>query len=410
MFFPHRTIDNVFGITIIFVRVFNPVSAGICHEITINKQDRNLFIEAQMAEATEQATQEQATSAVTTTQTFETDDPTSIDNKIDLQFPLEDVGDYGGYMVFTTLEDKPQDIAGLLSGAFNSLGTIFSRTEKFDDTGDQNPKDANEQADRQKEIKEAEETLNTGFNTKLSSFDDLSNMTPLRKVKLFLPQGIQIADGVQYAGADLGAIGGAVVGALASGQGAAGGLAQGIAGGINSFVESLSGTASSDAAKLAMVRASAALGTTGQNAVKAVSRVTLNPNTRQLFESVNTREFSFTFKMIPQSQKEAREIKEIIKLFRTELYPEKLRAKGKEDTGSTFSLGYKFPNRFLIEFFYKEQAIATKILPSFLRNITVTYNPTSMGMHADGNFQETEVTLNFVESRTLSKDDIKEGY
>lgn len=33
-----------------------------------------------------------------------------------------------------------------------------------------------------------------------------------------------------------------------------------------------------------------------------------------------------------------------------------------------------------------------------------------MGMHADGNFQETEMTLNFVESRTLSKKDIKDGY
>lgn len=355
----------------------------------------------------EQSTQEeQLPDSVKTTIAFE--DIDTPQNNTNLQFPIEDIGDYDAQVVFTVLEDVPQDIQGLLSGVFDAFRVFASKTEKINDDNTPKPQTPAEQAAEQRNQEIATNEMNKGLNTAPTSIDD--NFIKGRQIKLFLPQGIQITDGVAYTGADLGAIGGAVVGALSSGQGAAAGLAQGLAGGINSFIESLSGPAGTDTAKLAMVRASAALGTTGQNAVKSVSRITLNPNTRQLFESVNTREFSFTFKLIPQSAAEAREIKEIIKLFRTELYPEKVQAAGPNDAKSSFSLGYKFPNRFQIEFFYNEREIATKILPSYLRNMTVTYNPTSMGMHADGNFQETEMILNFVESRTLSKKDIKDGY
>ena len=59
--------------------------------------------------------------------------------------------------------------------------------------------------------------------------------------------------------------------------------------------------------------------------------------------------------------------------------------------------------------FYNEKNVATKILPCYLESMQTVYNPSSMGMHADGSFQEVDISLNFREARTLSRDDIVSG-
>ena len=43
--------------------------------------------------------------------------------------------------------------------------------------------------------------------------------------------------------------------------------------------------------------------------------VTVNPNTRSLFKNVAIREFAFQFKFIAKSQKEADEVRKIIKFL-----------------------------------------------------------------------------------------------
>ena len=91
--------------------------------------------------------------------------------------------------------------------------------------------------------------------------------------------------------------------------------------------------------------------------------VTTNPNTRVLFKSVALREFAFAFKFIATSPAEAEEIKEIIKLFRTELYPENINL---TVGNSEVSIGYKFPNKFQINVEYDGDEIATRIKPCYL--------------------------------------------
>ena len=56
----------------------------------------------------------------------------------------------------------------------------------------------------------------------------------------------------------------------------------------------------------------------------------------------------------------------------------------------------------------------TKILPCYLRDISVVYNPTNQSMHGgdDPHFTEVDMSLSFTETRTLSRQevDIEGGY
>ena len=106
-------------------------------------------------------------------------------------------------------------------------------------------------------------------------------------------------------------------------------------------------------------------------------------------------------------EREAEEVKSIIQFFREELYPTEIF----DTIGDTkISLGYNFPNKFQISVEYNDEHVATKIKPCFLRDVGTTYNPQTMAMHKDGSFSEIEMTLNFQETKTLSRTDIQEGF
>ena len=99
-----------------------------------------------------------------------------------------------------------------------------------------------------------------------------------------------------------------------------------------------------EAARLAALRASRVVPNAGfQAAVSIGVQRTMNPNTRALFKGVNLREFSFNFKMIANSQREAIAIERIVNHFRTELYPNVISA-------LNVPIAYEMPNAFSIQF------------------------------------------------------------
>ena len=67
--------------------------------------------------------------------------------------------------------------------------------------------------------------------------------------------------------------------------------------------------------------------------------------------------------------------------------------------------GYKFPNVFQIELKYdnKKERLATRILPSYIRSFSATYNALGMGFLEGGDFTEVDITMSFIESGTLHK-------
>lgn len=223
-------------------------------------------------------------------------------------------------------------------------------------------------------------------------------------VNMYLPQAIQMRDGVEYENVQLGIVGGAIARGLREGNNLVSAGLAGLADEGKSLIDGLKGGLASDMAKAATVRASKYFGETATNAVRSATQTSINPNTQSLFRQVNIREFAFTFKMIPDSQREANTIKKIVKFFRTELYPEEIEASG-------VSLAYKFPKKFDIQFLYDNKEVASRILPCFLKDVSVTFNPTAAAMHADGNFSETDISLTFTESRPLRKKEIQNlGY
>jgi hypothetical protein len=74
-------------------------------------------------------------------------------------------------------------------------------------------------------------------------------------------------------------------------------------------------------------------------------------------------------------------------------------------------IGFKFPNMFEITFKYNgfHNRNIPKIHLCYLRNVSTTINPTGGAMRRDGSPNEIDLTLSFVEYKTLKKDDVRLG-
>jgi hypothetical protein len=231
-------------------------------------------------------------------------------------------------------------------------------------------------------------------------------------ISLYLPTSLQFADAISYGDVDLGSLGGAAAAALKANNndisiGKMGAAALDATGTMAlDLWKGLTGGDAGAAAQIAVMRLAKGINSEIGNAIETETQIIVNPNKRSTLRGVALRRFNFTFKLIPTSKLEADEITRIIKFFREEMYPVSEIAFG----AANVSLALRFPSKFNIAMSYDGKKIATDILPSFLENINVIYNPNAMAFHADGNFQETNITLNFVEERALSKSDIEKGF
>lgn len=223
-------------------------------------------------------------------------------------------------------------------------------------------------------------------------------------VQLYLPAGLAFRDNVTYENFQLGGVGATMEAGL--------GFAESVMKGVGSFINNSSGSNGADLAKLAGIQLSSQFGSVADE-VRAVQQlsggVTLNPNERVLFKQPNIREFAFTFKFVAKSEEERLHVDNIVKFFRRELYPEDIST---TVGGQPLKLGYKFPNKFSIQFRYDGKKIPglAKIGNCFLRDVSTTYNASQMAMHSDGSFMEVDMSLMFQETHALSKADIDEGF
>ena len=225
--------------------------------------------------------------------------------------------------------------------------------------------------------------------------------TNKEEVSLFVPVALQFNDGVNYNNINLGVIGGDVVGAVAAGKNLGRAGLEALEKSGSSLVQML--TSGIDLGEqFGQVAAARFTPTqTGKNVAQLVGQATTNPNTRTLFQNVNTRQFNFTFKMIPTSRQESEAIEAIVKLFRTEMYPELI----------ALNSGYRFPNAFGIHISHKgSDAKFQKVPDCFLMAVDTVYNSTSGVFHADGYPSEVDMTLRFTEMRQMNKADVEAGF
>jgi hypothetical protein len=258
----------------------------------------------------------------------------------------------------------------------------------------------------------------TGADSRFTSYENGGSGTEVGRVTLPLPRDLRFSDVAQYQEANLGAIGGAaeafvgggspfegITSSEGLGQAATSLAAQKIAGSSAEIVSGGVGFLAGGAAG-GLVGASL-LGGLDEGLVggiKSATRIASQPNQRTLFNQVNLRSFAFTFKMIANSEAEALEIKNIVKFFRQELYPEQILA-------GNVPVAYRFPNVFEIDILNKnDDNPAFKIQRCYLKDVNTSFNSTASGMYRDGSFIEVDVSLAFSEITALHKDKIRQGY
>lgn len=317
-------------------------------------------------------------------------------------------GSYGGSITFRAFETEPpnpgsitQDFNDLLSrAAQESMVALESAKERVGAffTGGSAGEDASPRS------REAAIAGRRYSSDPSSHYEPRAKFTN-KSVTLYMPPALQIGDKIDIDNTvPFGMFGEALNRSLGAGGGITSALTDATGRSLGSLVNALGGQAlSQEAVSLGISKAAGALGAGGEGAVRTALGITPNPNIRAVFRSVGIRTFSFTFKMTPRDKTEADDIGKIIKFFRTNAYPE------------TFSLagipaGFKFPNKFQIHFQYNGKDIATKTHLSFLTDIQTTYNPQTMSFYEEGNFQETDLVLTFIEERTIDRQHVEAGY
>lgn len=220
---------------------------------------------------------------------------------------------------------------------------------------------------------------------------------------LYLPPSIQVQDGVVLENIDLNVFGAGLESAISKGTAPAEAAIAAGKGAITSLTDAFRSNLSSDAARVAATRVAGGFGSTVSGAVSSALRTTPNPNTRVIFKAVNLREFSFDFKLYPKSYAEAVQMENIIHFFRRNLYPKTIKLQG-----TTIPIAYRFPNKFDVSILYNDRTLSNDIVfeKMYLRGFNATYNPSQQSFYKGGHFQEVNISMNFVESRALTYDDI----
>lgn len=138
---------------------------------------------------------------------------------------------------------------------------------------------------------------------------------------------------------------------------------------------------------------------------KTATSTIANPYMEVLFNGVQNRTFSFTFKMIPRNEREQRSVKAIVDEFKFHRAPE-----FKYGGQTNYMI---FPSEFDIQFLTRgvENDWLFKISTCALTNMTVNYSPEGQyAAHSDGAPFATELTLEFTELEILTKESHRKGY
>jgi len=213
-----------------------------------------------------------------------------------------------------------------------------------------------------------------------------------------IPVGITFEDGASYDNTELGFKGGATMSLARNLQGStsAGDVLDGI---VTTATNLYASAQTKDIVALALKGVGDKLGADVRSGAQIGMGTTLNKNVTTEFSGVGTRAFSFAFKFVSKSEEETLVIKNIIETFRSNLYP----------MGNFISL--KYPPTWNIQFLNgvsgNDIEYLPKIFECYLKGLSSNFNPTANVWRQGGSPIETDVTVQFVESRALTYEDIK---
>ena len=138
--------------------------------------------------------------------------------------------------------------------------------------------------------------------------------------------------------------------------------------------------------------------------------VVLSDRMELAFKGIDKRSFSYEFTMIPKSQAEAEEIRNIIFIFKSNMLPE-------FDGNGRMGRSLRVPNTFHIEYMWNgaENQFLSRISECVLTSMNVTQGgdryKTHKGIEGDGAPPiETKMSLEFKELELITRERVHEGY
>jgi hypothetical protein len=144
-------------------------------------------------------------------------------------------------------------------------------------------------------------------------------------------------------------------------------------------------------------------------AISKITATSQNNFSEAIFEKINARTFSYTFKLIARNQDEAKDINKIVKFFKFHMHPELDMANG----GRYF----RTPSEFEIHYAYNDQK------NNYLHELSRCVCSDVEVSYGDGDFQsfrqfdaegaapvEVSLALTFTETTILTKKEIADNY
>ena len=204
-------------------------------------------------------------------------------------------------------------------------------------------------------------------------------------IQLYMPNQISLQHGAKYAEEEINAVATNVMAAQGGGMS-----------GVGEIVKDAVGNAVERGVEQAKAGGSAAA------ADIARGKVT-NNRTEMKFEGIDRRSFAFDFKMIPKSENESNNIKNIVNLFRFHAMPEL-----DSFNGRTMIV----PSTFDIKYMHKsgENDFLNKISTCVLESIDVKFGGDRTQFFKNNAPMATEISLKFKELEIITKERIAEGF
>jgi hypothetical protein len=138
--------------------------------------------------------------------------------------------------------------------------------------------------------------------------------------------------------------------------------------------------------------------------------VILSDRLELAFKGIDKRKFEYEFKMIPKSQREAEEIRNIIFAFKSSMMPE-------FEGGNLSGRKLIVPNTFDIEYMWNgaENNFINRVSECVLTNMNVSYGgdryKTHEGIDGDGAPPiETTISLSFSELELITREKVHQGF
>ena len=157
----------------------------------------------------------------------------------------------------------------------------------------------------------------------------------------------------------------------------------------------------------------------GATALQISQGIVATPHLELMFEGVTRREFTYTFTMTPRNETEADKIRDIVKIFRTAMYPDyafsSRAASTSGITNATATRYMKFPDVFEIQYYFRgtgENNFLPQPKTCSLTKCDVTYGggESYVSVGGNGSPQKTTIALSFSEIDIMTKSQVKAGH